>query len=55
MSWLFKMYEKYDHWIKSYLSYIFRAGMTATSRSETITLYFDGYVNSITILNEFVT
>lgn len=52
--WLRTMYEKRHHWIKCYLNDTFWTGMSTTGRSESINAYFDGYVNSNTMLNEFV-
>lgn len=54
-SWLYKMYEKREHWVNYFLNDIFWAGMTTTGRSESMNAFFDGYVHSNTMLNEFVT
>lgn len=52
--WLRTMYEKREHWVKCYLEDIFWVGMTTTGRSESMKAYFDGYLDSNTMLNEFV-
>ncbi|KAK2968071.1 hypothetical protein RJ640_000486 [Escallonia rubra] len=48
------MYNLRTHWAKSFLNNTFLAGMTTSGRSESIHSFFDGYVNSNTMLNEFV-
>ncbi|KAL4580155.1 hypothetical protein LXL04_016336 [Taraxacum kok-saghyz] len=40
--------------IRAFLKDIFWAGMTTSGRSESIHAFFDGFVNSRTMLNEFV-
>lgn len=52
--WLWTMYDKRNHWVKSYLNDIFWADMTTTRRSESMNAYFYGYIHSNTILIEFV-
>nr|KAJ0203496.1 hypothetical protein LSAT_V11C500292580 [Lactuca sativa] len=52
--WLSDMYNQRIHWVKPFLKYIFFDGMTTTGRSESINSFFDGFVNSRTMLNEFV-
>lgn len=47
------MYDERNHWVKCYLNDIFWAGMT-TTRSESMNAYFNGYVHSNTMLDEFV-
>ncbi|XP_061356572.1 uncharacterized protein LOC133300996 [Gastrolobium bilobum] len=44
-----------NHWVKAYLKDTFFAGMPTSGRSESINAFFDGYVNSNTMLNDFVT
>ncbi|KAK2979932.1 hypothetical protein RJ640_007075 [Escallonia rubra] len=53
-SWLSNMYKIRQHWVKVYLKDTFFASMTTSGRSESIHSYFDGFVNSSTMLNEFV-
>ncbi|KAK2980533.1 hypothetical protein RJ640_015918 [Escallonia rubra] len=53
-SWIQNMYNLLAHWAKSFPKDTFFAGMTTSGRSESIHSFFDGYVNSNTILNEFV-
>ncbi|XP_023769938.2 protein FAR1-RELATED SEQUENCE 5 [Lactuca sativa] len=52
--WISDMYNQRIHWAKPFLKDIFFAGMTTTGRSESINSFFDGFVNSKTMLNEFV-
>ncbi|XP_061357286.1 protein FAR1-RELATED SEQUENCE 5-like [Gastrolobium bilobum] len=52
---LSNMYASRHHWAKTYLKDTFWAGMTTSGRSESINAFFDGYVNSNTMLNDFVT
>ncbi|XP_061347848.1 protein FAR1-RELATED SEQUENCE 5-like [Gastrolobium bilobum] len=54
-TWLSNMYASRHHWAKTYLKDTFWAGMTTSGRSESINAFFDGYVNSNTMLNDFVT
>uniref|UniRef100_A0A7N0ZSB2 SWIM-type domain-containing protein n=1 Tax=Kalanchoe fedtschenkoi TaxID=63787 RepID=A0A7N0ZSB2_KALFE len=42
------------YWVKVYLKDCFTTGMTTSGRSESMNSYFDGYVNSNTMLNDFV-
>ncbi|KAL4580927.1 hypothetical protein LXL04_017133 [Taraxacum kok-saghyz] len=53
-SWLSDMYTQRTHWVTAFLKDIFWAGMTTSGRSESIHAFFDGFVNSRTMLNEFV-
>ncbi|XP_021980604.1 protein FAR1-RELATED SEQUENCE 5-like [Helianthus annuus] len=53
-SWIMEMYKQRKLWAKAYLKDCFFAGMTSSGRSESIHSFFDGYVNSKTMLNEFV-
>nr|KAJ0198302.1 hypothetical protein LSAT_V11C700351870 [Lactuca sativa] len=52
--WIIDMYNQRKHWVKAYLKDVFFAGMTTSGRSESIHSFFDGFVNSKTMLNEFV-
>ncbi|CAI9276558.1 unnamed protein product [Lactuca saligna] len=52
--WVINMYDQRKHWVKAYLKDVFFAGMTTSGRSESIHSFFDGFVNSKTMLNEFV-
>nr|KAJ0192343.1 hypothetical protein LSAT_V11C800419870 [Lactuca sativa]KAJ0210957.1 hypothetical protein LSAT_V11C400218080 [Lactuca sativa] len=52
--WISDMYNQRIHWAKPFLKDTFFAGMTTTGRSESINSFFDGFVNSRTMLNEFV-
>ncbi|KAI3721972.1 hypothetical protein L2E82_32993 [Cichorium intybus] len=52
--WVSEMYNQRIHWAKAFLKDTFFAGMTTSGRSESIHSFFDGYVNSRTMLNEFV-
>ncbi|XP_052624745.1 protein FAR1-RELATED SEQUENCE 5-like [Lactuca sativa] len=52
--WISQMYSQRIHWAKAFLKDIFLAGMTTSGRSESINSFFDGFVNSSTMLNEFV-
>ncbi|GJZ35995.1 FAR1-related sequence 5-like protein [Tanacetum coccineum] len=53
-SWIREMYKKRSHWAKVFFKDVFLAGMTTSGRSESIHSFFDGFVNSSTMLNEFV-
>ncbi|KAL4585699.1 hypothetical protein LXL04_010323 [Taraxacum kok-saghyz] len=53
-SWLSDMYTQRTHWVTVFLKDTFWAGMTTSGRSESIHAFFDGFVNSRTMLNEFV-
>ncbi|XP_077247368.1 protein FAR1-RELATED SEQUENCE 5-like [Tasmannia lanceolata] len=48
------MWELRSHWVPAYFRETFTAGMTSSSRSESINSFFDGYVNQSTTLPEFV-
>ncbi|GJT42965.1 FAR1-related sequence 5-like protein [Tanacetum coccineum] len=53
-SWLGNMYNLRQYWVKAYLNDTFFAGMTTSGRSESMHSFFDGFVNSKTMLNDFV-
>ncbi|GJR75310.1 FAR1-related sequence 5-like protein [Tanacetum coccineum] len=53
-SWIREMYKKRSHWAKVFFKDVFLAGMTTSGRSESIHSFFDGFVNSKTMLNEFI-
>ncbi|KAJ0863281.1 putative transcription factor FAR family [Helianthus annuus] len=53
-SWITEMYNQRKYWAKAFLKDCFFAGMTSSGRSESIHSFFDGHVNSKTMLNEFV-
>lgn len=38
-SWLYKMYEKREHWVNFFLKDIFWAGMTTKGRSESMNAF----------------
>ncbi|XP_020257250.1 protein FAR1-RELATED SEQUENCE 5-like [Asparagus officinalis] len=52
--WLQTMYRNRTHWVPCYLKDTFFAGMTSSQRSESINAFFDTYVNSQTLLPDFV-
>lgn len=52
--WFSNIYSLRNHWARAYLKDTFFAGMTTSGRSESINSFFDGYVNSNTLLNDFV-
>ncbi|XP_020245275.1 protein FAR1-RELATED SEQUENCE 5-like [Asparagus officinalis] len=52
--WLQTMYRNRTHWVPCYLKDTFFAGMTSSQRSESINAFFDTYVNSQTLLSDFV-
>ncbi|XP_020258026.1 protein FAR1-RELATED SEQUENCE 5-like [Asparagus officinalis] len=53
--WLQIVYKCRDHWVLCYLKDTFFARMRSSQMSESINAFFDGYVNSQTQLQEFVT
>ncbi|XP_074356143.1 protein FAR1-RELATED SEQUENCE 5-like [Apium graveolens] len=53
-AWLNDMYAIRTQWIGAYTKQHFSAGMTTTSRSESINSFFDEYVQSSTDLKEFI-
>ncbi|XP_057990542.1 protein FAR-RED IMPAIRED RESPONSE 1-like [Hevea brasiliensis] len=52
--WLSKLYVDRKYWVPIYLNHTFWAGMVSTQRSESMHAYFDGYVNSMSTLKQFV-
>ncbi|XP_052627548.1 protein FAR1-RELATED SEQUENCE 5-like [Lactuca sativa] len=52
--WITDMYNQRIHWAKAFLKDIFLAGMTTSGRSESINSFFDDFVNSSTMLNDFL-
>ncbi|KAH9697326.1 protein FAR1-RELATED SEQUENCE [Citrus sinensis] len=52
--WLRGLYDETHHWVPCYLNNTFWAGMSSTQRSESMNVFFDGYVNSKTTLKQFV-
>ncbi|XP_077226243.1 protein FAR1-RELATED SEQUENCE 5-like [Tasmannia lanceolata] len=53
-SWLCNMWQLRSHWMPAYFRDTFTAGMSSSSRSESINSFFDGFVNHSTTLQEFV-
>ena len=53
-SWLNDMYLIRQKWIRVYMRFHFTAGMSTTSRSESMNSFFDQYVNATTGLREFI-
>ncbi|XP_077216006.1 protein FAR1-RELATED SEQUENCE 5-like [Tasmannia lanceolata] len=53
-SWLCNMWQLRSHWVPAYFRDTFTAGMSSSSRSESINSFFDGFVNHSTTLQEFV-
>lgn len=52
--WLRTMYEKQQFWIPCYLNDVFFCWYDESGRGESINSYFDRYVNSNRMLNDFV-
>ncbi|KAF2283941.1 hypothetical protein GH714_017430 [Hevea brasiliensis] len=52
--WFSKLYVDREYWVPIYLNHTFWAGMVSTQRSESLHAYFDGYVNSMSTLKQFV-
>uniref|UniRef100_A0A453P219 Protein FAR1-RELATED SEQUENCE n=2 Tax=Triticinae TaxID=1648030 RepID=A0A453P219_AEGTS len=52
--WLRSLYECRFSWVPIFLKDAFWAGMSATQRSETITPFFEGYVDLKTSLKQFL-
>ncbi|GJW97933.1 FAR1-related sequence 5-like protein [Tanacetum coccineum] len=53
-NWMMEMYKQRKFWVSAFFKDIFLAGMTTSGRSESIHSFYDGFVNSKTMLNEFV-
>ncbi|GJU35149.1 FAR1-related sequence 5-like protein [Tanacetum coccineum] len=53
-TWLSSMYNLRHYWVKAHLKDTFFARMTNSGRSESMHSFFDGFVNSKTILHDFV-
>jgi hypothetical protein len=53
-AWLDGLYMDKTFWVPAYMKYTFWAGMSTTQRSESMNVFFDGYVHSRTTLKEFV-
>ncbi|CAL5426590.1 unnamed protein product [Camellia sinensis] len=52
--WLGMLYREQHRWIPAYVKDIFWAAMSTTQQSESMNVFFDGYVNSKTTLKQFV-
>ncbi|CAD6250352.1 unnamed protein product [Miscanthus lutarioriparius] len=52
--WLRSLYECRSSWVPVFIKDTFWAGMSATQRNETITPFFDGYVDLKTTLKQFL-
>ena len=52
--WLGTLYEERKRWVPCYLKGNFWAGMSTTQRSEGFNVFFDGFINSTTMLQQFV-
>ena len=52
--WLNTLFEERARWVPCYLKGFFWAGMSTTQRSESMNAFFDGYINSMTCLQQFV-
>jgi len=52
--WLTSLYEERHRWVPIYLKRHFWAGLSTTQRSESVNTFFDGYINSMTTLQQFV-
>ncbi|XP_038717244.1 protein FAR-RED IMPAIRED RESPONSE 1-like [Tripterygium wilfordii] len=53
-SWLENMYLEKEKWVPIYVKKYFCAGTSTTGQSESMNVFFDGYVNSKTTLKQFV-
>ena len=52
--WLTSLYKERHRWVPIYLKRHFWAGLSTTQRSENMNAFFDGYINSMTTLQQFV-
>ncbi|KAH9705402.1 protein FAR1-RELATED SEQUENCE [Citrus sinensis] len=52
--WLSGLYEERNRWVPCFVKTTFWAGMSTTQRSESMNVFFNGYVNSKTTLKQFV-
>ncbi|KAG2706965.1 hypothetical protein I3760_05G126800 [Carya illinoinensis] len=52
--WLKSLYTEREHWVPAFLKDSFWVGMSTTQRSETMNVFYDGYVHAKTNLKEFV-
>lgn len=52
--WLSVLFQEYQRWIPFFLKIDFWAGMSTIQRSESLNAFFDGYINTIMILQQFV-
>jgi len=53
-AWLLTLYEDRHRWVPCYLKNNFWASMLTTQRSESMSAFFDGFINSTTTLQQFV-
>ena len=52
--WLTCLYEERHRWVPIYFKGRFWAGLSTTQRIESMNAFFDGYINSMTTLQQFV-
>ncbi|CAL5384969.1 unnamed protein product [Camellia sinensis] len=52
--WLRVLYDERHRWVPVYVKDMFWAGMSTMEQSESMNVFFDGYVNSKTTLKQFV-
>ncbi|XP_057511763.1 protein FAR1-RELATED SEQUENCE 6-like [Actinidia eriantha] len=52
--WLHGLYLERNRWVPTFVKDVFWTGMSSTQRSESMNSYFDGYINSMTTLKQFV-
>ncbi|XP_020584402.1 protein FAR1-RELATED SEQUENCE 6-like isoform X2 [Phalaenopsis equestris] len=53
--WLSALYENRHSWVPLYLKDTFWAGMSVSQRGESLSSYFDGFVNPKTTVKQFLT